>query len=119
MSGYYNEYEDQPRRQKSHRSRRPVYEEEIIEQRTTRPARQMPMDLVRRRDDSSDSVEEVARDFPPGGGYQRRSKTYHDSYPPPRARSIGRKTHSYNDYYYEDSRRSDGDVRSRRGPGRG
>ena len=109
MGSYYDD--DPPRRHRSHRqSRRPVYEEEeVIETRSSRPQRQM--DLVRRpRDDSTSSVEEVRRDFPPGDGANvYRRTTVRDKYGAPRARSV---EHSYNDDRYADSRRSEGGRRS-------
>lgn len=96
MSGYYDD--DEPRRRSTRSRRQPVYEEEIIEKRSTRPRQQMEM--VRRRDDSSDSVEEVRRDFPPGDGvYVKRRTTTRDKYAAPRARSVGR------DSYYENYNR--------------
>lgn len=93
--------DDPPRRRKSHRTRdqdRPVYEEEVYESRGSRGAGVRQKALVRRsRDDSSDSVEEVQRDFPPGGGAyvkshrQRRAKSadYGDDYYEPRRRRGG------------------------------
>ena len=88
MSGYYDE---EPRR-RSHRSRRPVYEEEVIQARSGRNNR--GMDLVRRRD-SDDSIEEVRRDFPPENAYIQRRYTTRDKYAP-RARSDDRS--HYDDY---------------------
>ncbi|KAL8931975.1 MAG: hypothetical protein Q9211_006609 [Gyalolechia sp. 1 TL-2023] len=92
--------DDPPRRRKSHRTRerdRPVYEEEVYESRGSRGAGARQKALVRRpRDDDSDSVEEVHRDFPPGGGAyvksrQRRAKSanYGDDYYEPRRRHRG------------------------------
>ena len=100
---YYDD--EQPRRHRSHRHSRPVYEEEVIESRQTRPRREPEhMELVRRRD-SDDSVEEVRRDFLPGDGtYIQRKTTTRDRYPP-RARSVDRR--SYYDDEYDDPRRSD------------
>lgn len=105
MSGYYEE--DAPRRHRHHHSRRaPVYEEEIIENRTSRPSRQT--DLIRRnRDSSSDSVEDIRRDFGPGDYVQRRT-TVRDIYPAQRARSADRSRH-YDDHY-GDPRRSEGAI---------
>ena len=105
-------YEDeQPRRHRSHRHSRPVYEEEQRSYRPKPPPQHM--ELIRRRD-SDESVEEVRRDFPPGDGtYIQRKTTTRDRYP--RARSVDR--HSYYEAdYYEDPRRSDPRVsrRSRR-----
>jgi hypothetical protein len=106
MSNYYDD--EAPRRHKSHRSRRPVYEEEVVEQRTSRPARQM--DLVRRpRDESTSSVEDIRRDFAPGDGtYVQRRKVVREKYAPPRARSVE------HDSYYDDRSRDGGSRRSRR-----
>ena len=103
---YYDD--EQPRRHRSHRHSRPVYEEEVIETRQSKPSRREPehMELVRRRD-SDDSVEEVRRDFPPGGGdgmYVQRRTTTRDRYAP-RTRSMDR--HSRYDDEYDDPRRSD------------
>ena len=85
----YADYDTQerPRRQKSYRHREPdFYEEEVIEKKGNR---ERQLSLVRRRDDSVDSVEEVQRNFPPGGDgtyVQRRTKVRNE-YPPRRARS--------------------------------
>ena len=77
MSSYYD---DETPRRRSHRKSRPVYEEEIIERRSTKPKDSGQMQLVRRRD-SEDSVEEVRRDFPPGDGtYIQRRTTTRDRY---------------------------------------
>ena len=107
---YYDDQE--PRRHRSHRkSRAPVYEEEVIETRNSRGAPRGQMDLIRRRDDSSDSIEEVRRDFGPGEYVQRRT-TVRDKYAPepyaPRARSVDR----YDDDSYYDDRK--GSRRSKR-----
>lgn len=99
MSSYY---EDETPRRRSHRKSRPVYEEEIVERRTTKQpreanAQQYNTEIVRRRD-SDESVEEVRRDFPPGDGtYIQRRTTTRDRHAP-RRRSA--------DYdYYDDSRK--------------
>jgi len=114
MSGYYDA--DSPRRHKHHSHRAPVYQEEIIESRTSRPQRQM--DLVRRpRDDSASSIEEVRRDFAPGDGYVQRRTIVRDKYPPTRARSVD--NNDYYDDYSRGSRRSDGGRRSKRYDERG
>ena len=105
MSGYYDDG-DRPRR--SHRSsRRPVYEEEIIETRNPRGSRQPQMDLVRRRD-SDDDIEEVRRDFPPGDGayISRHYQTKERYAPQPRARSAGRGSYYDDDSYYDSRRKS-------------
>lgn len=97
---YYDD--DPPRRRKSHRNRdrdRPAYEEEVYESRGSRGAGTRQNALVKRsRDDDSDSIEEVHRDFPPGGGAydksrrQRRARSYpyeDDRYDEPRRRRGG------------------------------
>ena len=107
MSSYadYDTY-DKPRRQRSHRSRRDrdpdraetVYAEQIRETRRGGPGvgggapRGTSQELVRvkRRDDSYDEVEDVERDFPPGGGGYVRDTTRVQRGAPPRARSAGR-----------------------------
>ena len=83
----------------SRRDRGPVYEEtETLEARRG-PAR--GGELIRRRHDSSESsVEEVQRNFPPGGDYRRRK-----DYGPRRARSHG--GDRYDDDYDYRSRRKD------------
>ena len=103
-------YDDEPRRHRSHREHRdsrPVYEEEVIEARRSRPKREPEhMELVRRRD-SDESVEEVRRDFPPGeGSYVQRRTTTRDKYAP-RARSMDRRHRYDDDDEYDDPRRSD------------
>ncbi|KAL8841662.1 MAG: hypothetical protein Q9176_003057 [Flavoplaca citrina] len=99
---YYDD--DPPRRRKSHRNRdrhRPTYDEDVYESRGSRGAGGRQNALVKRsRDDDSDSIEEVQRDFPPGGG------AYTNSRRPRRARS----------YPYEDDRYDE--PRRRRGGGR-
>ncbi|KAI4103911.1 MAG: hypothetical protein LQ339_004028 [Xanthoria mediterranea] len=96
--------DDPPRRRKSHRTRdrdRAAYEEEVYESRGSRGAGTRQNALVKRsRDDDSDSVEEIHRDFPPGGGAYTKSRRQH------RARS----------YPYEDDRYDE--PRRRRGGGR-
>lgn len=93
---YYDD--DPPRRRKSRRDRDrdpPAYEDDNYESRGSRGAGARQKALVRRsRDDDSDSVEEVHRDFPPGGGaYTRshrdrrpRSAGYANDYEPRRRR---------------------------------
>lgn len=106
MGSYYDE--DPPRKHRAHR-RRPVYEEEeIIESRSARPQRQM--DLVRRRDESTSSVEEVRRDFAPPGEATKvyRRTTTRDKYSAPRTRSV-----EY-DRYNDDDYRGGGGRHSRR-----
>jgi hypothetical protein len=103
MSGYYDD--EEPRRHRSHRSRRPVYEEEVVETRTTRAPASRQMDLVRRpRDESEDSIEEVRRDYIPVGAARRGAGR--DPYAQPRARSVGRGGY-YDDDYHGAPRRSD------------
>lgn len=99
MSGYYEE----PKR-RSHRSKRPVYQEEVVESRTGRSGR--GTDLVRRRD-SSDSIEEVRRDFPPENAYIQRRYTARDKYAP-RTRSVDRSA-------YHDGSRTNTSYSGRRG----
>ena len=107
----YYEDQDVPRRHRSHRKSRrgpTTYEEEqVIESRNGRPSRQM--DLIRRpRDDSTSSIEEVRRDYIPGGGeYVQRRTTTRDKYAP-RARSADRYS---DDYYHEEKRSSRRDKR--------
>ena len=105
MSSYYQD-QDVPRRHRSHRPRT-YEEEEIIESRNTRaPPRNLGnMELVRRRDSSTSSIEEIRRDFAPGE-YVKRKTVVRNRYPPQRARSADRGR--YNDDYYGDPRRSDG-----------
>lgn len=91
--------DDPPRHRKSHRHDRPRYEEEeVYESRNSRGGVRQNA-LVRRPHDDSDSVEEVEREFPPGGGY--RSKQRH-----------GRRTRSadYDDDYYDPRRRRGGHI---------
>lgn len=91
--------DDPPRRRKSRRDRDrdrpPAYEEDVYESRGSRGGAARQKALVRRsRDDDSDSVEEVHRDFPPGGGAYTRSHRdrrpksagYADDYEPRRRR---------------------------------
>ena len=100
MSGYFD---DEPRRRSHRTSRRPVYEEEVIETRNPRPSRQM--DLIPRRD-SDDSVEEVRRDFAPGDGtYVSRRVATRDRFNPPAPRSSGRSTYYSEDDHHGDRRR--------------
>ncbi|KAI4183546.1 MAG: hypothetical protein LQ346_006300 [Caloplaca aetnensis] len=98
---YYDD--DPPRRRKSRRDRDrdpPAYEDDNYESRGSRGAGARQKALVRRsRDDDSDSVEEVHRDFPPGGGaYTRshrdrrpRSAGYANDYEPRRRRGVDQK----------------------------
>ncbi len=115
MSGYYED--DEPRRHRSHRtSRRPVYEEEVVESRGARPTR--GMDLVRRRD-SDESSEEIRREYPPGeGGYVQSRRYTRDKYAPApaRARSAGR--HHGGGGFHDDRSDDDGRDRRRRKNGR-
>ena len=102
---YYDD-DRPPRRNRSTKERRPrdYTEEETYVGRgglDPRDSRQ----LVRRRDDSTSSVEEITRDFAPGegSGYVRRKTVVREGVRPARrARSVGR----YDDGY-DDSRRSD------------
>lgn len=105
MSSYYQD-QDVPRRHRSHRPRT-YEEEEIIEARNTRaPRNPGNMELVRRRDSSTSSIEEIRRDFAPGE-YIKRKTTVRNRYPAQRARSADRGRYE-DDYYYGDPRRSDG-----------
>ena len=104
-------YYDDDRAPRRHRSKknRPVdeySEETYVDSRGAgdRDGRRN-MELVRsRRDDSVSSVEEVEREFPPGGGYIKRNTTVREGVR--RTRSVGRDRDRdrYSDY---DSRRSD------------
>lgn len=101
-------YSDSPPRHRSDRHRdrdsrrnRPDYrEEEIIEARGP-PAQAAQRNALIRRQASDESIEEVRRDFPPGGdaGYARRTTR--------RARSQGHGGRYDDDYddYYDDRRR--------------
>lgn len=117
MSGYYND-EDEYQRRKS-RQARPVYEEEIVESRRSRPARDRgdrdgggSRDLIKRRDDDSSSTEEIPRDFPPGDATYVKRKTKVTK-AAPRARSTGR-YEARSDKYSDSYAYSDRDRRSRR-----
>ncbi|KAI4278900.1 MAG: hypothetical protein L6R35_006072 [Caloplaca aegaea] len=97
--------DDPPRRRRSHRDRdrdRPTYEDEVVyESRGSRAPAARQKALVRRSHaDDSDSVEEVQRDFPPGGGAYTKSRRQ------PRARSA-----DYDDDYYGPRRRRRGGRR--------
>jgi len=105
-------YYDDDRPPRRHRSRRSRPTDEYSEETYTetrggggdRDGRRN-MELVRsRRDDSVSSVEEIDRDFPPGGGYIKRNTTVREGVR--RTRSVGRDRDRdrYSDY---DSRRSD------------
>ncbi|KAL8854544.1 MAG: hypothetical protein Q9221_000579 [Calogaya cf. arnoldii] len=99
--------DDPPRRRKSHRNRdrdRPTYEEEVYESRGSRGAgtRQNNALVKRSRDDDSDSIEEVHRDFPPGGGAYTKSRRQ------PRPRS-----YPYDEDRYNEPRRRRGGGRRR------
>lgn len=111
MSSYYED--DRPRRHRSTRERRRPAEfvEEVYESRGVAP-RTDRLDLVRRRDSSVSSVEEVPRAFPPGDAYVRR-RTVRES-GGRRARSADRGRHG-DDYYREEYR----DSRKPRYSGRG
>ncbi|OAG12574.1 uncharacterized protein CC84DRAFT_1201538 [Paraphaeosphaeria sporulosa] len=103
MSEY--SYDDRPRRRDRVREREPEYvtETTYIE----RGGRgEGVRDLVY-RPRREDSIEEVARDFPPPGAEYRRTK-YRETYEPRRTRSAHR------DYDYDDYSRDGRDGRSRR-----
>ncbi len=93
MSGYYNDGDsrrdrDEPRRERRSRrakdtddirdTRRPIYEEDIIEYGHGRPIRAQTALVRRPRDESTSSVEEIRREFDPDtGAYtQRRTRRY-------------------------------------------
>ena len=85
-------------RERGDRHSKPAYkEEEIIEARGAAPVAAARRDQLIRRQMSDDSIEEVRREFPPGGdpGYTRRTAR--------RARSDGRgrydEDYSDDDYY--------------------
>ena len=108
----YDDYDRSPRRHKSdRRHKQPKYEEEeIIEARGPAAARR---GQVMRRQDSDYSIEEVRRDFHPGGGdvYARRSTKKS-------AVRSGKHGGRYSDdeEYYDNRRRNDkryNDQRSR------
>ncbi|OAP60723.1 hypothetical protein AYL99_05725 [Fonsecaea erecta] len=88
---YYDD--DRPRRPKStrERSRRDDYEDTVYDT-NTRDTR-----IVKRRDDSVDSIEEVSRDFAPGdrGAIYRETTVRKSGHRPIRARST-------DDRYYDD-----------------
>lgn len=88
---YYDD--DRPRRQKTTRDRvrRDDYEDTVYDQ-NVRDTR-----IVKRRDDSVDSVEEVSRDFAPGdrGPYYRETTVRKSGHRPIRTRSS-------DDRYYDD-----------------
>ena len=102
--------DDGPRRQRSNRerSRRDDYEDTVYEQ-NSRDTR-----VVRRRDDSVSSVEEVARDFAPGdrgGAYYRETTVRKSGHRPIRTRSSDDwYDDRYDDRSYATSRRKDDDY---------
>ncbi|KAL8790586.1 MAG: hypothetical protein Q9195_006266 [Heterodermia aff. obscurata] len=97
----YDDYSDSPPRHRDRRSKPAYKEEEIIEARGAAPVAAARRDQLIRRQMSDDSIEEVRRDFPPGGdpGYARRTTR--------RARSDGRGKYDgdYSDDEYYGSRR--------------
>ncbi len=124
MSGYYDDdnrddrrdrrrdkdRKDRDRPKSTRRERPPAYEEEEIIEARRGPARDRdPRDskagaLVRRPQDSDSesSVEDIHRDYIPGGGYDRRRG---DRDPPRRARSHGGGRHD--DPYDDRPRKKD------------
>ncbi|KAK5231955.1 hypothetical protein LTR47_007088 [Exophiala xenobiotica] len=76
--------DDRPRRAKStrERSRRDDYDGGTVYDENVRDTR-----IVRRRDDSVSSVEEVNRDFEPGGGYYRETTVRKSGHRPVRTKS--------------------------------
>ena len=126
----YDDYSDSPPRHRSDRHRdrdrdkdrdrgdrdrrsKPAYkEEEIIEARGAAPVAAARRDQLIRRQMSDDSIEEVRRDFPPGGdpGYARRTTR--------RARSDGRGKYDgeySDDEYYGSRKKKDKRYDDRRG----
>lgn len=124
----YDDYSDSPPRHRSDRHRdrerdrdrvdrdrrsKPAYkEEEIIEARGAAPVAAARRDQLIRRQMSDDSIEEVRREFPPGGdpGYERRTTR--------RARSDGRGRYDDNyshDDYNSGRRKKDKRYEERRG----
>ena len=101
-------YDDERSRRRSTRERgRDSYDD------TSYDTRGDNRSLVRRRDDSASSVEEVTRDFPPGergGGYYRETTVRKQGHRP-----VGR---SFGDSYYENDRRDDRSGYSKRRSGR-
>lgn len=103
MSSYYEE-DTRPRRHRSTRERRrPEYVEEVYEARGPIARGSGGLDLVRRRDGSVSSIEEVPRDFPPGGDAYVKRKVVRES-GRRRARSAERGRYA-DDYYSDDYRR--------------
>lgn len=104
---YYDD--DRPRRQRSNkdRSRRDDYEDTVYDQ-NSRETR-----VVRRRDDSVSSVEEVSRDFAPGDrgpAYYRETTVRKSGHRPVRARSSDDwYDDRYDDRSYATSRRKTDD----------
>lgn len=82
MSGYGGYYSDEAPRRRSRRTRRPVYEEKIVESRQGRGQPPLQQALVRRpRSDSSSSIEEIEREFDPeSGAYIQRQRVTRDRY---------------------------------------
>lgn len=114
---YYDD-DNRPRRHRSERQRRPrateYSDETYVESRGNGPrSSRQQTDLVRRpREDSDLSVEEVERDFPPGGGgYVKRKTTVREG-GVRRAHSAGRDRGYYDGY--GDPRRNDDFVAVKR-----
>jgi hypothetical protein len=105
MSEY--SYDDRPRRRAPVREREPEYvtETTYIE----RGGRGDGMRDLVYRPRREDSIEEVARDFPPPGAEYRRTK-YRETYDPPRR---ARSAHRDYDYDYDDYARGDRGRRPR------
>ncbi|KIX05013.1 uncharacterized protein Z518_05885 [Rhinocladiella mackenziei CBS 650.93] len=106
---YYDD--DRPRRHRStrERSRRDDYDDTVYDE-DTRETR-----IVKRRDDSADSIEEVSRDFAPGdrgGAYYRETTVRKSGHRPTRARSTDDRYYDdrYDDRSYVSRRRRDDDY---------
>lgn len=105
MSEY--SYDDRPRRRDRVREREPEYvtETTYIE----RGGRGDGMRDLVYRPRREDSIEEVARDFPPPGGTEYRQTKYRETYEPRRTRSAHR-DYDYDDYYRKDRTRRSRDY---------
>ncbi|TKA68938.1 hypothetical protein B0A49_05345 [Cryomyces minteri] len=100
----YGDYDDGPRRQRTHRTRpRERGDPEYVQETTyiERGHGAPPRDLVYRP--REDSVEDIPREFPPAEAAHRRTRQY-ENYDPPRrrAKSVGRGS-----YYGDDDRYPD------------
>jgi hypothetical protein len=105
MSSYYDD--DRSRRQRSTRERRrDDYDDSTVYDQNMRDTR-----IVKRRDDSLDSVEEVSRDFAPGdrGAVYRETTVRKSGHRPIRTRSSDDRFYDdrYDDRSYTSRRRED------------